>query len=106
MPDQHGRTTEAEIAEVVLDIIYDRNSGQASIKQLIREIPNRMGLTGPDQEPSDTRPNEEIWEQRVRNIRSHQETAGNFIYEGYLDAIAGGYAITDVGKARVERRRG
>ncbi len=42
---------------------------------------------------SETRPNEAIWEQQVRNITSHKNSPGNAIYEGKLAAIPGGLAL-------------
>ncbi len=104
MPDAQNRTTEAELSAVVLEILYMRPNGRASVQQLIAEIPGRLVLTPEDQLQSDTRPNEQVWEQRVRNIRSHHTNAGNFIAEGLLVAVDGGYEITPMGRLRVENR--
>lgn len=104
MPDAQNRTTEAELSAVVLEILYMSPSGRASVQQLIAEIPRRLALTLEDQVQSDTRPNEEVWEQRVRNIRSHHNTAGNYIAEGLLAAVDGGYEITAMGRQRIENR--
>jgi hypothetical protein len=45
-----------------------------------------------------------MWEQKIRNIKSHYEAAGNFIYEGYLEHVRGaGYRVTAKGKGLVKR---
>jgi len=102
MPDGNNRTTEAELSWVVLGVLYERTSGTMSIRGLIREIPNRIQLTPEDGERSETRPNEEVWEQRVRNITSHHNTAGNYIAEGFLEHVSGGLGITQAGRQHYE----
>lgn len=87
------RITEAEIADIIVQILSEKTSGQATIAELIREIPNRVTLSPEDRAPSPTRPNEEIWEQQVRNITSHKNSPGNAIYEGRLVAIPGGLRL-------------
>ena len=88
-----SRITETEIAELVEAYLKDKSSGQASIKELIRELPNRTTLSVEDLAESTTRPNEAVWEQQVRNITSHKGSPGNAIYEGKLVAIPGGLAL-------------
>jgi hypothetical protein len=87
-----SRVTEAEVAEAVENILHD-GPGQASIQELIREIPNRITLSAEDLKPSPTRRNEALWEQQVRNITSHKDSPGNAIFEGKLAAIPGGLAL-------------
>lgn len=88
-----SRITEDEIAEIVEGYLKGKTSGQASIKELVREIPNRVKLSSEDLTQSTTRPNEALWEQQVRNITSHKGSPGNAIYEGRLVAIPGGLAL-------------
>jgi hypothetical protein len=88
-----ARITEAEIADVVVAILEDSSTGEASIAELIGEIPNRMVLSAEDLAPSPTRPGEAIWEQQVRNITSHKASPGNAIHDGRLVAISGGLAL-------------
>ncbi|MDA9421294.1 MULTISPECIES: hypothetical protein [Bradyrhizobium] len=88
-----SRITEAEIADIVVAYLNEKTSGQASIKELVNEIPNRVKLSAEDLAPSPTRQNEAIWEQQVRNITSHKKSPGNAIYEGKLIAISGGLAL-------------
>jgi restriction endonuclease Mrr len=94
-------TTENEIAEAVLKVLAKSTSGEASLAYLKKHIPSYVNLTPDDREQSVTRPNEEMWEQRLRNIKSHSGTEGNYIAEGYLTAPSRGrLRITDAGRRR------
>lgn len=104
MPDEYNRTTEAELSEVVLQILAEVPNGQASFGELIAKIPQRLNLTSEDLTASQTRPGEAVWEQRVRNIKSHKNAFGNIINEGYAIEIPGGLQITEAGRRRVGRR--
>lgn len=88
-----ARITEAEIVDIVERILSECPNGEASIAYLVREIPNRVTLSAEDLEPSPTRPNEAIWEQRVRNITSHKANPANAIYQGRLISIRGGLRL-------------
>lgn len=101
MPDANGITTENEIAEIVLRILFKKSRGRASYRELISAIPTLIKLTEKDLESSPTRNNEAVWEQRVRNIRSHKDVEGNYIYEGFLSAIPRGLEITELGRKHV-----
>jgi hypothetical protein len=87
-----ARITEAEIAEIVVTIL-EEGSGEATIAELIAEIPNKVQLSAEDLAPSPTRPGEAIWEQQVRNITSHKNSPGNAIHDGKLVAIPGGLGL-------------
>ncbi len=88
-----SRITEAEIADLVEAILKVTPAQQATIAQLIAEIPEHVTLSLEDLAPSPTRPNEAVWEQQVRNITSHKKSPGNAIYEGRLEAIPGGLRL-------------
>jgi len=88
-----ARITEGEIAEIVEKILEERPHGEASIRELIDEIPNRVRLSAEDLAPSPTRNGEAVWEQQVRNITSHKNSPGNAIYDGKLVAISGGLRL-------------
>jgi hypothetical protein len=100
------RVTEGQVADTVCQILAAIPSGEASIANLVREIPKYLKLSPEDRTVSKTRKNEELWEQQVRNIISHAATEGNFIYEGYLVPIKGGLKITDAGRLRVQHKGG
>ena len=88
-----ARITEAEIADIVEAILNDMPNGEATIAELVAEIPNRVRLSADDLAPSPTRPNEAIWEQQVRNITSHKNSPGNAIHDGRLVSIPGGLRL-------------
>jgi hypothetical protein len=88
-----ARITEAVLADGIVEILKDRPNGEATIAELIDEIPNRVELSKEDLVQSDTRPNEPIWHQQVRNITSHKDSPGNAIHDGKLMAIPGGLAL-------------
>lgn len=96
-PRPTARITEGEIAAIIEGILRERPFQAASIAELITEIPNRVTLSAKDLAQSPTRPNEPIWHQRVRNIRSHKRSPGNAIHDGRLIAIRGGYALPERG---------
>ncbi len=100
MPDSQNRTTENELAEHVIAVLKARPGGESSIAGLVSAI-RRLGvLTPEDMEPSTTRMGEAMWEQRVRNIRSHKAAENNYIFRGYLAAIPNGYRLTPAGRAK------
>ena len=93
------KTTEHEIATAVLKIAAGQQDGIATFHRIRREVPKHVSLSSGDRQQSQTRPNEELWEQRIRNIQSHHNSPGNFIYEGYLEHVTDtGYRITDAGR--------
>ncbi|WP_210186457.1 winged helix-turn-helix domain-containing protein [Devosia crocina] len=94
--------TENEIAEAVLIILSGTVSGEAKLSFLRTRIPEHVQLSAHDQEQSFKRPNEQMWEQRLRNIKSHSINEGNYIAEGYLTAPSrGSLRITDRGRKKV-----
>jgi hypothetical protein len=88
-----SRITENEIAQIIEAYLKEKSSGQASIKELVRVIPERVTLSEDDLAQSTTRPNEAIFEQQVRHITSHKGSPGNAIFEGKLVAIPSGLAL-------------
>jgi hypothetical protein len=101
------RTGEAEIAEAVLRILADSHNGETTIGHLKKRVPDYVALTDGDREMSETRLNEEIWEQIVRNIVSHKKTEGNIIAEGLARSVSRGrLRITDAGLIHVKNKYG
>ncbi len=98
------RVTEADVSMATLLIAANSHNGVASYHKLKKEIPNYLKLSDDDRIQSETRPNEELWEQLIRNIKSHSEVEGNFICEGYLTHVVRvGYRITDAGRRYLKR---
>ena len=77
-------TPENEIANAVIRYLEDHPNHKDKIRNIIARLPEYLNLTQEDEQESQTRPGEALWEQRVRNIVSHKETPGNAIYEGRL----------------------
>jgi hypothetical protein len=99
MAKRPNRVTEAEVAFATLQIAASRPNGTATYQRLKKELPNYLKLSAEDQAQSLTRPNEELWEQLIRNIKSHSDTPGNIICEGYATHVPRvGYRITDRGR--------
>jgi hypothetical protein len=96
-------TSESEIAIAVLQVLATRPNGEATFAVLKLEVPKHIQLTAEDQRQSTTRPNEEMWEQRLRNITSHKASPGNVIHEGYAEEIPGGLRLTPTGRSRVTK---
>lgn len=97
--------TETEIGLAVLRIAAASSNGVATLHRLKKEIPNFVKLSDADQRVSETRPNEQVWEQRIRNIKSHSMTPGNIIAEGYAKHYPRvGYGITDAGRAHLKNK--
>lgn len=99
MAKRPNRVTEAEVAIATLQIAASRPNGTATYQRLKKELPDYLKLSAEDQTQSLTRPNEELWEQLIRNIKSHSDTPGNIICEGYATHVPRvGYRITDSGR--------
>lgn len=97
-----ARTGEAEISKAVLKILAASVNGEATTVQLKKKVPAEVNLTAGDRQQSDTRENEELWEQIVRNIVSHKKTEGNIIAEGFANCPSRGrLRITEAGRRHV-----
>ena len=104
MPKKADRVTEAEVAFATLQIAASRPGGIATFHRLRKELPNYLRLSAADRAQSETRPNEELWEQLIRNIKSHFETPENIIYKGYAIHVPRvGYRITNSGRRYITR---
>ena len=79
-----SRVTESEVAAAVVKYLNTLPGKCDTLYQIKKELPNFITLSADDRAQSATRPNEEMWEQQVRNIVSHRGSPGNFIYEGKL----------------------
>lgn len=99
-----ARATEYDISIATLKIAAAQHDGLATFHRLRREIPNHVNLSGADLKMSETRPNEPLWHQLIRNIRSHHQSDDNFIHLGYLEHVSGrGYRITRKGLAFLQQ---
>lgn len=98
MPSKSGRSTEGEISIAVMRYLATIPNGEATTDEIKSHISNYIDFTDADSEASETRPNEMVWEQQVRNIVSHRQTEGNFINDGLLSYSPGHMSITDAGR--------
>ena len=96
---------EREIALGVMKLAAERADGLCTFQQAYQDIPDYVMLSGDNLAQSTTRPNEPMWHQIVRNIKSHDKLPGNFILDGYLVHVPNvGYEITDAGRHYLSRR--
>lgn len=105
MPSKDGRITEQEIGLAVLKYLFNLHGGAASIASIKRHLRANFRFTDADREQSQTRRNEEMWEQQVRNLVSHRTAEGNVINDGLIAYSPRRLAITDAG-ASYARRKG
>jgi hypothetical protein len=90
--------TEAAVGFAVLQILGKCPDGAVSVEKLKRELPKYLKLTAAALTPSDLRATEEIWEQQLRDLKSHEKTAGNVFAEGFVEPISKGiWKITHAG---------
>lgn len=95
-------TQENEIAEAVLRIAARQQDGIVTFRRLYQEIPSEVTLDADDLAHSVTRPKEQMWQQTVRSIKSHDKVTGNYIAEGWLESIPNvGYRITATARRRL-----
>ena len=100
-----ARITEAEVALVALQIAAGRTDGTATFHSLRKQVPDYLKLSPEDQKQSLTRRNEDVWEQLIRNIKSHYNIEGNILCEGYAVHVPRvGYRITDSGRRYLKRK--
>lgn len=98
-------TSEPEIGLAVMRVLNSKGTKEATVRTLVLEVPNYVNLTAEDRAPSPTRENEEIWEQRVRNLKSHDGTPGNVIAEGFVEHVGRGrYRLTNAGLLHLQHK--
>lgn len=99
---KNGRVTEVEIGLAVLVILSKSTDRTATVKHLKSNITAHVVLTADDKELSLTRENEELWEQQVRNLKSHAGTDGNIFNDGLVESVKRGvWRLTDQGLAHL-----
>ena len=100
-----AKTAEPELGLAVMRVLASRSTGEATVRTLIKHVPEYVNLTAEDHAVSDKRPNEEMWEQRERNLKSHDKTPGNVIGEGFVDRPKRGtYCLTAAGRLHLQHK--
>ena len=98
------RATENDVALAVLRIAASRPDGICTFNRARSEVPKLVKFAPDDLAQSATRPNEPMWHQLIRNIKSHYQELGNFINNGFLEHISRrGYKATPSGRAHLEK---
>ena len=101
MGSKPDRVTENQVAFAIVQIAKGMTDGIATFNRCRKEVPNHLELSAADLKQSTTRPNEAMWEQQIRNIKSHSDEPGNYICEGYLKHVPKvGYQVTEAGRNR------
>lgn len=83
-----NKLTEGDLVIPVLAFLKD-NGGSATIAQIVSHIRATYPLSPLDLRPSATRPGELIFEQQIRNLRSHDKLAKL----GLAENISGGFRL-------------
>jgi hypothetical protein len=104
MTQKPHRLTEAEVGLATLKILAGSPEGVASLEEIRRKLPRYLDFTSGDVTESQTRANEEMWEQQVRNLVSHRDSKTNIIGAGLALNLFGGLQITDLGRAFLHDR--
>jgi hypothetical protein len=101
-----AKTSEPALGLAVMQVLSTQDGGEATVRILIRNVPSYVNLTADDRKKSDTRPHEEMWEQRMRNLKSHDTTPGNVIAEGFVDHVGRGrYRLTKAGWTHLKNKK-
>ena len=78
-----AKTSEPKLGLAVMQVLLASPDSEATVRTLINKAPNYVRLTAQDKEQSPTRPAEQMWEQRVRNLKSHyNENGGDKLVHG------------------------
>lgn len=101
-----AKTSEPVLGLAVMQVLSTQPGGETTVRILIRNVPSYLKLTADDLKQSETRPNEKVWEQRVRNLKSHDKTPGNVIAEGFVDHVGRGrYRLTKAGQTHLKHKK-
>ena len=94
--------TENDVARGVMIIAAAQPNGVATFARCKKEIPNIVNLSAANKAQSKTRPNEPMWHQLLRNIKSHHISDENYIARGWLVHIPRvGFRITPTGRKQL-----
>ena len=72
-----NKTTEQELVRAVLEILNDSPDGTSPVAGIRKALPDYFNLAADDHDESVTRSGEEMWEQQVRNLKSHSSSKHN-----------------------------
>lgn len=105
MPTKDNRSSEHDIAYAAMKYLDTLPHKTAKTSDIKNHIPEFINLTPDDREVSETRPNEELWQQVVGNIVSHrQDSPENFINRGLISYDGENWMLTDAGATYLAKR--
>ncbi len=91
------RLRESEARILALRIAATLPDNEATTTQIKELMPSYVALTPIDLEPSDTRPNEQKWQQVVGNVISHIGSSTSIFTKGYAERTDDGLRVTQAG---------
>lgn len=102
---KNNRSGEHDIAHAAMKYLATTPSKSASTSDVKKHVPNFINLTTDDREQSETRDNEQLWQQVVGNIVSHRhDSPDNFINRGLIDYDGGTWTLTSAGEVYLAKR--
>ncbi|MEM0936731.1 MAG: hypothetical protein AAGJ91_12610 [Pseudomonadota bacterium] len=96
-------TSERDLMLPALEALERSLLGELSTGELRRAVRAKITLSSEDTLPLKDRNDQRI-DQKVRNLKSHKKTGGNPICEGLMDEIPGGFQITRLGRAVLDKQ--
>ena len=105
MPSKPNRSSENDIAFAAMKYLVTTPAKSATTAEVKQHIPNFIALTVDDREVSETRPNEEVWQQVVGNIVSHRnDSPDNFINRGLISYDGCVWSLPPAGESYLQKR--
>jgi hypothetical protein len=101
---RNNRTPESEMRVAALQVARSNPNGIATTTQLKEEIARYVNLTPEDLRRSNTRRNEQMYQQIVGNIVSHLDSQTNIFARGPAVYTGYGIQITQAGIDFLQRR--
>lgn len=92
----HKINISKDLWKIVLLIMVTKPAGIITTTELIEEVPKYIIVPDKYKEISDSK-KEPKYIQVIRNLKSNKKNKVNFIYQGYVNEIRGGYQITKKG---------
>jgi hypothetical protein len=106
MPNNPNRVTEQDVGLAMMQALMAMPNKQATVRAIKKALPKHLSLSADDQAPSVTRKGESMWEQQVRNQKSHDKVPGNVIFEGFVDRpMKGVYRLTPAGQLHLQHKK-
>ena len=99
---KYNHSSEHDIALAAMKFLKTQPKLTATTSAVKKNIPNFIQLTDDDRAQSETRENEELWQQIVGNIVSHRrDSPENAINRGWIDYDGGNWTLTPAGAKRI-----